>query len=589
MSNVEFYEIWAAIEHFVHIRHIRSIEMSNVEFCEIWAASEHIGHICHFRGIEMSNVEFCEIWAAFKHIGHNRHFRGIEMSNVEYCEIWTAFEHIGHIRHIRSIKILYAFYLRQIFEILEPRIATRRSCIGKRGLEYNLGNVIIVSFPFWLILATIECILIFAQSLLVSTTECQRAVSKFHKRAVIISLVTEVSAACLGIGLIAWFIWCPIDVTGERATIRKHASAGYHIISDKLVWYVNFLQHFAAKEHIVHIRHFSGIEISNIKRGEFIAHTKHIAHTRYIRSIEISNIKRGETFASIKHTGHILHVRCIEMCNIKRGETCATKHSEHIRYISGIEISNVKRGETFAILKHILHILHVRCIEMCNIEFCEFIARTKHISHTRYILGIKILYAFYFHQFGEIFEPRITTRRSCIGKRGFEYNFGNVFWVSVPCWRILATIECILIFAQSLLVSTTECQRAVSKFHKRAVIISLVTEVSAACLGIGLIGCFIWCPIDVTGERVTIWKHVFTFCHSSSFEFVWRIDSLQVGTVTEHSVHIRYFRSIEVREVERGKLLAMIKQWTHIRHIRCIQIFQTCNCFQLREGCKETA
>ena len=179
------------------------------------------------------------------------------------------------------------------------------------------------------------------------------------------------------------------------------------------------------------------------------------------------------------------------MCNIKRGETCTTKHSEHIRYISGIEISNVKRGETFAILKHILHILHVRCIEMCNIEFCEFIARTKHISHTRYILGIKILDAFYFHQFGEIFEPRITSRRSCIGKRGLEHNPGNVIFVSVPCWLIFVTIECILIFAPNLLVSTTESQRAVSIFHPRAVSISLVTEVSAIYLGIGLIDCFI--------------------------------------------------------------------------------------------------
>ena len=179
------------------------------------------------------------------------------------------------------------------------------------------------------------------------------------------------------------------------------------------------------------------------------------------------------------------------MCNIKRGETCATKHSEHIRYISGIEISNIKRGETSASIKHTGHILHVRCIEMCNIEFCEFIARTKHISHTRYILGIKILYAFYLIQKSEIFEPRITSRRSCIGKRGLEHNSGNLIFVSVPCWQLLVTIEFILIFAQNLLVSTTESQRAVSIFHIRAVIISLVTEVSAACLGIGLIGCFI--------------------------------------------------------------------------------------------------
>ena len=362
------------------------------------------------------------------------------MCNIKRDETWADIEHIAHILHILGIKILYAFYLRQISETLEPRITIRRSCIGKRGFEYNFGNFTVVSVPFWLILATIEFILIFAQSLLVAPTESQRAVSKFHKRAVIISLVTKVSAICLGISLIGCFIW-PIDVTGERFTICKHLVAVCHSISDKLVWYVNFLQHFAAKEHIGHIRHFSGIEISNIKRGEFIALTKHIAHTRYIRSIEISNIKRGETFASIKHTGHILHVRCIEMCNIKRGETCATKHSEHIRYISGIEISNVKRGETFATLKHILHILHVRCIEMCNIEFCEFIARTKHKSHTRYILGIKILDAFYFHQFGEIFEPRITSRRSCIGKRGLEYNSGNLIFVSVPCWQLLVTIE----------------------------------------------------------------------------------------------------------------------------------------------------
>ena len=127
---------------------------------------------------------------------------------------------------------------------------------------------------------------------------------------------------------------------------------------------------------------------------------------------------------------------------------------------------------------------------MCNIEFCEIAAIKKHLSHTRYILGIKILYAFYLIQKNEFFEPRKTSRRSCIGKRGLEHNLVG-FIILRPCWLLLATIECILIIAKNLLVSTTESQRAVSIFHPRAVIISLVTEVSAVSLGIGFIDCFI--------------------------------------------------------------------------------------------------
>ena len=127
---------------------------------------------------------------------------------------------------------------------------------------------------------------------------------------------------------------------------------------------------------------------------------------------------------------------------------------------------------------------------MCNIEFCEIAATKKHLSHTRYILGIKILYAFYLIQKNEIFEPRKTSRRSCIGKRGLEHNLVG-FIILRPCWLLPATIECILIIAKNLLVSTTESQRVVSIFHPRAVIISLVTEVSAVYLGIGLIDCFI--------------------------------------------------------------------------------------------------
>ena len=123
---------------------------------------------------------------------------------------------------------------------------------------------------------------------------------------------------------------------------------------------------------------------------------------------------------------------------------------------------------------------------MCNIEFCEIAAIKKHLSHTRYILGIKILYAFYLIQKNEFFEPRKTSRRSCIGKRGLEHNLVG-FIILRPCWLLLATIECILIFTQSILVSTTESQRAVSILHPRAVIISLVTEISAIYLGIGLI------------------------------------------------------------------------------------------------------
>ena len=273
----------------------------------------------------------------------------------------------------------------------------------------------------------------------------------------------------------------------------------------------------------------------NIKRDETWAASEHIAHTRHISGIEISNIKRDETWAAIEHIAHILYIRCIEMCNIKRDETwAASEHIAHILYIRCIEMSNVEFCEPWARTKHISHTRHIPGIEMCNIKRGEWRAESEHIAHIRHILGIKILYAFYLLQFNEILEPRITTRRSCIGKRGLEHNLGNVIFVSVPCWQIFVTIECILIFAPNLLVSTTESQRAVSIFHPRAVIISLVTEVSAIYLGIGLIAYFNWFPIYVTGERATPQKHVFTFCHSSSFEFVWRIDSLQVGTATEH-------------------------------------------------------
>ena len=197
---------------------------------------------------------------------------------------------------------------------------------------------------------------------------------------------------------------------------------------------------------------------------------------------------------------------------------------------------------------------------MSNVEFCEIWAGPEHIGHIRHILGIKILYSFYLRQIIEWLEPLITTRRSCIGKRSIEHNLGNIIIVvSAPSWLRLATIECILIFAQNLLVSTTECQCAVSIFHPRAVIISLVTEVSAIYLGIGLIDCFIW-PIDVTGERATTWKHILAICHSSSSEFAWRIDSLQVGTAVEHSEHSRYLRCIELRDIERGELFAPTEQ-----------------------------
>ena len=110
----------------------------------------------------MCNIKRDETWAAIEHTAHTRHISGIEMCNIKRDETWAAIEHIAHIRHILGIKILYAFYLLQFNEILEPRITTRRSCIGKRGFEYNFGNFSVVSVPFWQFLATIEFILIFA-------------------------------------------------------------------------------------------------------------------------------------------------------------------------------------------------------------------------------------------------------------------------------------------------------------------------------------------------------------------------------------------------------------------------------------------
>jgi hypothetical protein len=75
------------------------------------------------------------------------------MSNVKRVDTRTGSEHTAHIRHILGIKIHYAFYVLQLVEILEPSITTRRSCIGKRGIEHNSGNVISLRVPVWPILA----------------------------------------------------------------------------------------------------------------------------------------------------------------------------------------------------------------------------------------------------------------------------------------------------------------------------------------------------------------------------------------------------------------------------------------------------
>ena len=251
-----------------------------------------------------------------------------------------------------------------------------------------------VSNPPWIIWTNIKFIFAVASvnSFFEFTNEeSQRAVSIFRPRTVCVSLVAEVSAVNLGIGLV-YCILVILNVARERCTVKEHIIRRCHLVRRKLVARIDYFQTITLFEHRRHVYHVARVEARQIDRLQTVAMIKHFEHVLDIDSREVvPEVYRLQFFTIRKHFCHVLYFRCIEIRHIKLRTTGIIKHGTHICYIPGVEMRYVKLCYFWNITERAIHISHIPGVEMRHVKLCYFCKFMKHVFHIRHFRSVQIL------------------------------------------------------------------------------------------------------------------------------------------------------------------------------------------------------
>ena len=75
-----------------------------------------------------------------------------------------------------------------------------------------------------------------------------------------------------------------------------------------------------------------------------------------------------------------------------------------------------------------------------------------------------------------------------------------------------------------------------------------------------------------TFEVYAVREHVRTISNLACNKLIAGVDGCESRAAREHSLHISHIRSIEICDVERGEILAVVKHITHTLHISNIEL-----------------
>ena len=104
IAGIYRFQILAAIEHGLHVPHIRRIEATQVKGCQSIASGKHASHVSHIRGVEVTHVECRQRFTALEHVLHFCCARGVHATQGQISQGFTAREYISHVLHIQGIE-----------------------------------------------------------------------------------------------------------------------------------------------------------------------------------------------------------------------------------------------------------------------------------------------------------------------------------------------------------------------------------------------------------------------------------------------------------------------------------------------------
>ena len=104
--------------------------------------------------------------------------------------------------------------------------------------------------------------------------------------------------------------------TDKMGTAIKHVAGFSHLIGAPAIAGIYRFQMFAAIEHIFHVPHIPGNEVTQVKNSQGFAAQEHTAHVGHFLCVEAAQVKGCQGIAALEHVFHLCHIPTIETTQV---------------------------------------------------------------------------------------------------------------------------------------------------------------------------------------------------------------------------------------------------------------------------------
>ena len=323
----------------------------------------------------------------------------------------------------------------------------------------------------------------------------------------------------------------------SRATIhhvrkpqrRTVVNAGQFLPDDSAgieITEIELLYIFAVPEHNPH-----AFNVSRIKRGDIegrkITVAKHGSHIRDTRGIEIRKIERGTTFLSIavKHPAHVRNIRRVELGKVERG-LHDPKHSAHVRDARGVEMRDIEYLEAPTSTEHSAHVRDARRVEMRDIERFKLPAIAEHKTHVGDARGVE--------------------------RRQSDYVLQNI-----------AIVEHAAHVCDVVRIERRNIKRNISISSQ----ICTITKHPAHVRDARRVE-----PGKIEGPHLNNHAEHKTHVGDARGIELGDVEEFEVDATVEHVVHIRDVRRVELGDVEGREAVATFEHFAHVGDVRRVEL-----------------
>ena len=291
------------------------------------AALKHVERRCHSGGVPAgAHQDGCQLRAAVEHVLHILHLRGVPSRQVECRQLAAAGKHTLHAGDAVGAEVFNAADVRQVGHTPEPREASRGVRGFERVVEHHVVHSLAVGIPGGVVAALVQVEGVGAVAGASGVAaEGERARRRVEDDVYVqLRLIAQVSRVARRVDVCIRAVHVVRVIGGAVAALQAGAAeehAAAHSVGGEVPSraHADGCQLRAAGKHVRGQREAAGVEAAQAQMLQIAAVREHLRHARHLARVEVVQVQLRQRLAHIEHIAHRRHpvgVQVFQSCDV---------------------------------------------------------------------------------------------------------------------------------------------------------------------------------------------------------------------------------------------------------------------------------